>query len=60
MTEPVIIDMWMIEVLGDETGNRHRRYLVAARERSKQSGRPSNRCGHIDQASKCQCDKHTD
>ena len=33
MTETESIDVWMIEILGDGTGNRHRRYLVAARER---------------------------
>jgi hypothetical protein len=33
MTATEIIDVWMIEILGDGTGNRHRRYLVAGRER---------------------------
>ena len=33
MTETETIDVWMIEILGDGIGDRHRRYLVAARER---------------------------
>ena len=33
MSDPPTIDVWMIEVLGDGTGNRHRRYLVAADRR---------------------------
>jgi hypothetical protein len=33
MTDPETIDVWMIEVLGDGTGNRHQRYLVAAPHR---------------------------
>lgn len=33
MTAPETVDVWIIEVLGDGTGNRHRRYLVAASHR---------------------------
>jgi hypothetical protein len=28
MTAPATIDVWMVEVLGDGIGQRHRRYLV--------------------------------
>jgi hypothetical protein len=33
MSDPATIDVWMIEVLGDGIGQRHRRYLVAAHHR---------------------------
>ena len=33
MTERATTDVWMVEVLGDGTGPRHRRYLVAAHDR---------------------------
>jgi hypothetical protein len=33
MTEPATVDVWMIEVLSDGTGQRHSRYLVAAHHR---------------------------
>jgi hypothetical protein len=33
MIEAATIDVWTIELLGDDTGERHRRYLVAADHR---------------------------
>ena len=33
MTESAAVNIWMIEVLGDGTGQRHCRYLVAAHHR---------------------------
>jgi hypothetical protein len=45
MTKPPTIGVWMIEVLGDGTGERHRRYLVAAHHREAAIAALSHRIG---------------
>jgi hypothetical protein len=45
MTEPPTIGVWMVEVLGDGTGERHRRYLIAAHHREAAIATLSHRIG---------------